>query len=163
MSHEGDHETVGELSDNEAMALREALDDEYRAWATYDQVIADFGEVPPFSNIRQAEARHIAALLTLFERYSLPIPPNPWPGKTPRYPNIDAACVAGVQAEIENAALYDRLLASTRRPDILAVLQALRSASQDRHLPAFQRCAQRSAGGGGGRGAGRRMHGRGRA
>jgi len=57
--------------------------------------------------------------------------------------NIHAACEAGVQAEIDNAALYDRLLNSTQRPDILTVFQALRSASQDRHLPAFQRCAQR--------------------
>ena len=151
------------LDEREAQALLEALDDEYKAHTTYDQVIHDFGPVRPFINIVEAEARHIAALLTLFERYGLPVPPNPWPGKAPHYPDIDAACVAAVQAEIDNAALYDRLLASTRRPDVLAVLQALRSASQDRHLPAFQRCAQRSAGGGGGRGAGRRMHGRGRA
>ena len=151
-----------ELDEQERQVLLAALDDEYKAHATYDQVMLDFGPALPFVNIVEAEARHIAALLTLFERYSLPIPPNPWPGKTPRYPSIDAACVAGVQAEIENAALYDRLLASTRRPDIRAVLQALRSASQDRHLPAFQRCALRSAGGGG-RGAGRRMRGGGRA
>ncbi|MGA8031895.1 MAG: hypothetical protein WCB48_05835 [Casimicrobiaceae bacterium] len=31
----------------ETGALAEALDDEYRAWATYDQVIVDFGEVAP--------------------------------------------------------------------------------------------------------------------
>jgi hypothetical protein len=42
-------------------APNEALDDEYRACATYDQVIADFGEVPPFSDIRRAAARHIDA------------------------------------------------------------------------------------------------------
>lgn len=152
-----------QLDQQEAQALLAALDDEYKAHTTYDQVIRDFGPVRPFVNIVEAEARHIAALLTLFERYGLPVPPNPWPGKTPRYPSVDAACVAAVQAEIDNAALYDRVLASTCRPDILAVYQALRSASQDRHLPAFQRCAQRSAGGAGGRGAGRRMHGRGRA
>ena len=152
-----------ELNEQEAQALLAALDDEYKSHTTYDQVIHDFGPVLPFINIVEAEAQHIAALVTLFERYSLPVPPNPWPGKTPRYQSVDAACVAAVQGEIDNAALYDRLLASTRRPDILAVLQALRSASQDRHLPAFQRCAQRSAGGGGGRGAGRGMHGRGRA
>ena len=152
-----------ELDEQERQALLAALDDEYKAHATYDQVMLDFGPALPFVNIVEAEARHIAALVTLFERYSLPVPPNPWPGKAPHYQSVDAACVAAVQGEIDNAALYDRLLASTRRPDILAVLQALRSASQDRHLPAFQRCAQRSAGGGGGRGAGRRMHGRGRA
>lgn len=43
----------------EIHALNETLDDEYRSWASYDQVIADFGDVRPFSNIRAAEARHI--------------------------------------------------------------------------------------------------------
>jgi hypothetical protein len=33
------------LSKTELDALHEALEDEYRAWATYDQVISDFGEV----------------------------------------------------------------------------------------------------------------------
>lgn len=37
----------------------EALDDEYHAWAIYDQVIAEFGEARPFITICQAEARHI--------------------------------------------------------------------------------------------------------
>lgn len=152
-----------ELDDQEVQALLAALDDEYKSHATYAQVLLDFGPVRPFINIVEAEARHIAALVALLERYRLPVPPNPWSGKTPRYQSVEAACVAAVRAEIDNAALYDRLLASTRRPDILAVFQALRSASQDSHLAAFQRCAQRSAGGAGGRGAGRRMHGRGRA
>lgn len=50
---------MSELSSNEVSALFEALDDELQAWAIYDQVIADFGEVMPFLNIRDAEARHI--------------------------------------------------------------------------------------------------------
>lgn len=35
------------LEDMEQQALRDALDDEYRAWATYDQVIRDFGTERP--------------------------------------------------------------------------------------------------------------------
>ena len=38
--------------------------------------------------------------------------------------------------------LYDRLFKSTERPDILMVLHHLHDASQDRHLPAFQRCVE---------------------
>ena len=148
------------LDETEVRALHEALDDEYRAWATYDQVIADFGEVRPFSNIREAEARHIEALRTLFLRYGVGVPPNPWPGKVTRYANLRVACEAGVAAEIENAALYERLLASTRRPDILAVFRNLQEASQEHHLPAFQRCVERGAGGGDGRGGTRRRRGR---
>ncbi|HYN77893.1 MAG TPA: DUF2202 domain-containing protein, partial [Lamprocystis sp. (in: g-proteobacteria)] len=72
---------------------------------------------------------------------------NRWAGKTPHFASVHAACVAGVQGEIDNVALYDRLVGSTQRPDILGVYQALRSASQERHLPAFQRCAERGGSG----------------
>jgi hypothetical protein len=51
---------MSNLNETEIHALHEALDDEYRAWATYDQVIADFGEVLPFRNIREAEAPYSA-------------------------------------------------------------------------------------------------------
>ena len=137
------------LNETEIRAIEEALDDEYRAWATYDQVIRDFGDVRPFINIRQAEARHIEALRALFSRYGLDIPENPWPGRVTRYASLHEACQAGVAAEIENAALYDRLLASTQRADIVAVFRNLREASQENHLPAFQRCVQRGVEGGG--------------
>jgi hypothetical protein len=135
------------LTEAEIHALNEALDDEYLAWATYDQVIADFGEMPPFSNIREAEARHIEALCTLFARYGLPVPENPWPGKVARYASLQAACEASVAAEIANGEMYERLLGETQRPDILTVLHNLQEASQKRHLPAFERCAQRGSGG----------------
>jgi hypothetical protein len=141
------------LTDSELVALREALDDEYRAWATYDQVVADFGPVSPFNNIREAEARHIQALHGLFIRYGLTVPENPWPGGVTRYPGLQEACRAGVEAEIENAALYERLLASTEHADILEVFRNLRDASQQNHLPAFRRCAERGLRGGG-RGSG---------
>jgi hypothetical protein len=127
----------------ETTALHEALDDEYHAWATYDQVLRDFGLVRPFSNIRDAEARHIEALLHLFAQHGLAALPNPWPGKVERYPSLRDACSAAVEAETANAALYERLLASTDRSDILTVFHNLRDASQERHLPAFRRCAER--------------------
>jgi hypothetical protein len=131
------------INETENAALHEALDDEYHAWAIYDQVINDFGLVRPFSNIRDAEARHIDALLTLFHEYHLTPPPNPWPGKVDRYASIRDACAAAVEAEIANAALYERLLASTVRSDILTVFRNLRDASQERHLSAFRRCVER--------------------
>lgn len=138
------------LNANEAQALRDALDDEYRAWSTYDQVIKDFGEQRPFINIRDAEARHIEALRVLFERYGLDMPDNAYPGQVASFASVQEACIAGVQAEVDNAALYDRLMRSTEKQDILAVYSGLQRASQERHLPAFQRCGNR----GPGRGAG---------
>lgn len=134
------------LDDTEVRALHEALDDEYRAWAIYDQVIHDFGPERPFINIREAEARHIEALRSLFQRYGLDVPANPWPGRVPRFASTREACEAGIEAEVANSALFERLKRSTSRPDILAVFRNLSSASQERHLPAFRRCATRSAG-----------------
>ncbi|WP_100640810.1 ferritin-like domain-containing protein [Marinobacter salexigens] len=133
---------MSSLTEKEVRALHEALDDEYKAWATYDQVLADFGDVRPFSNIRDAEGRHINALLRLFERYDLPVPDNPWPGKVARFASLQEACEAGVKDEVENADLYERLFEATERPEILTVLRNLQAASQERHLPAFQRCVE---------------------
>ncbi len=134
---------MDKLNECETTALFDALDDEYKSWSTYDRVIRDFGEVRPFINIRDAEGRHIEALLGLCRRYGVTPPGNRWAGETPVYADLHAACEAGVTGEIENVALYDRVLRSTTRPDILAVYKALRRASQERHLPAFQRCVQR--------------------
>ena len=149
---------MSELSSSEVSALHDALDDEYQAWATYEQVIADFGEVMPFTNIRDAEARHIEALSALFRAHGLAIPENAWPGKVPRFDSVRQACETGIAAEVANAALYERLLAATHRPDILTVFRRLQEASQQRHLPAFRRCAERG-GEGGGRGHQRRHRG----
>ena len=93
---------MDKLTDAEFNALHEALDDEYQAWSIYDQVITDFGEVRPFINIRDAEARHIEALRTLYIRYGVPIPENNWPGKVERYTSVQAACEASVTAEVAN-------------------------------------------------------------
>jgi hypothetical protein len=131
------------LSDTEINALHEALDDEYKALATYDQVIADFGPVRPFLNIREAEARHIQALAALFARYDIAMPANTWEARAPHYASLSEACKAAVAGEIENDSLYERLLQATRRLDILTVFTRLQDASRTRHLPAFQRCLDR--------------------
>lgn len=144
---------MNELTPAEIEALHEALEEEYQSWTTYDQVIADFGELRPFTNIRDAEARHIGALAGLFNRYELTLPANTWPARVQRYTSVQAACEAAVAGEIANGQMYERLLAATQRPDILGVLRNLQEASQQKHLPAFQRCAQGGTrGDGGGRG-----------
>jgi hypothetical protein len=140
--------TIATLDDGERRALEAALDDEYKSHAIYAQVIRDFGPIRPFINIVDAEARHASALLAVFDRYGLTAPANRWTNAVPRYSSIQAACVASIQGEIENIALYDRILASTRRSDLRTVYESLRAASQERHLPAFRRCAERGSRGG---------------
>ena len=134
------------LSETEIAALHETLDDEYKSRETYAQVIRDFGELRPFINIVDAEGRHVNALLGVFQRYGVTPPANRWAGgKAPRFASFHEACVESVKGEIDNVAIYDRALQSTRRTDILSVYEALRSASQDRHLPAFRRCVERAS------------------
>jgi hypothetical protein len=111
------------LDEAEIRALEYALDDEYKSHETYAQVIRDFGDVRPFINIVEAEARHSAALLSLFERYGVAPPATRWVGNAPRFDSVHAACVAAVQGEIDNVKLFKRVLESTRRPDILGGLR----------------------------------------
>ncbi|MDV3238125.1 MAG: hypothetical protein LOY58_04670 [Gammaproteobacteria bacterium] len=58
--------------------------------------------------------------------------------------------------------MYDRLLTTTERPDILTVLSNLQEASQQRHLPTFQQCVRGGGRGGCGQGARHRHGGRNR-
>jgi hypothetical protein len=136
-----DTDFAGEVSESEIEALAMALDDEYKAWSVYDQVIADLGRVRPFTQIVKAEEAHITALKTLFERYELEVPANGYPGAVPSYDTRAEACAAGVQAEIDNAALYDQLFTMVDNPDIVQVFTSLQQASLTKHLPAFERCA----------------------
>lgn len=139
-----------------AEALTAALDDEYRARATYRAVLDAYGDVRPFSNIVQSEERHIDALRRLCERYDVEMPPDPYASRTPAPESLEAACEAAVRAERENGALYQRLIeAAGERADVAEVFRRLRAASQENHLPAFERALARERGGGGrGRGEG---------
>ena len=135
----------GPLNEGEIEGLLLSLNDEYHAWAIYDQVIADFGEVRPFTNIRSSETQHISRVVDLLESYGVPVPENPWPGQVPQFDSVGDAAAAAAQAEIDNAGLYDRLFASTDREDILLVYENLQRASLENHLPAFERAAGSTA------------------
>jgi hypothetical protein len=97
-------------------------------------------DIRPFINIVEAEERHVAALLSLFDRDGFPVPANVTVPDTPA-----KACRRAVEAEKDkdNMALYDRLLAATQKSKVRRVLQKLQSASCNRHLPAFERWVRR--------------------
>ena len=124
-------------------ALNEALQDEYQALAIYRKVIEKFGPVRPFVNIVEAEARHAQALFRQFERLGITPPRNEWDDKVEVPASLSEACRQAVAAEIENAAMYDRLLGRVEDPAVRNVLLNLQDASQNRHLPAFQRYLDR--------------------
>lgn len=156
-----------------AEALAAALDDEYHARATYRAVLDAFGYVRPFANIVESEGRHIEALERLCERYDIAAPADPWPSRVSAPASLEAACEAAVAAERENGALYERLMkAAADHPDVVETFERLAAASQQNHLPAFERALERerhgrgtgnAPGRAGGGGARHRHRGRGRA
>jgi len=141
---EGVEYPVGELSQEVQDALNQAIQDEYKARTTYEAVIEEFGMVRPFAMIIRAEEQHINALKAVYDRYGLE-PPEAESLEIEMGDTLADMCAVGVEAEIDNAALYrDRLLSSvSEHEDIVFVFTNLMNASKDKHLPAFQRCAAR--------------------
>lgn len=122
--------------------LERAIQDEYRAEAIYQGVLSDFGQVPPFVNVLNAEERHSTAIGRLFTSRSLAVPASASSVATvPHFDSVAAACGAGVVAERENIALYDELLRGELPADARQVFANNRSASLLNHLPAFTRCS----------------------
>ena len=131
------------LNSETVKAMVESIEDEYKARAFYQAVIDKFGEVRPFSNIVHAEARHAEMWKSIFAKYGLEIPTDNYAGKIEAPESLKAACEAGIEGEIANIEMYDKFLISVKEPDIREAIAKLRTASQERHLPAFQRCAKR--------------------
>ncbi len=141
-------------------ALFTALADEHNAEAFYAAVMEKFGEVRPFSNIIVAEQHHAEQLRQLMETYGLEAGNNPNLGsdaiRAAVPETLAEACAMGVKAEIANRDLYAKTLlpAATGHDDVTAVFVALRDASENNHLPAFQRCSGESGAAGHGQGKG---------
>lgn len=125
---------------SEFEAMNTALLDEYKAHATYEQIIVDFGDVRPFSNVINAEQVHINALERLYPTKGYELPSIDL-AEIPHFDTLEEACQAGVQAEIDNAAIYDELFKLDLPADTKTVFENLQRASLEKHLPAFKRCS----------------------
>jgi hypothetical protein len=120
-----------------------ALQEEHKAEMLYRSVLEDFGSSTlPFATVADAESRHLTALERLFARREWAPPASEWTtDRFPRFDSLKDACAAGVAAELEDAALYDRYLVRDDLPrDVATVFTNLRAASLENHLPAFEAC-----------------------
>lgn len=129
-----------ELAPDVLVAMQAGLQDEYRAAAAYEGVLLHFGQVLPFSNIVRAERQHAASIAALFTIRGMAVPAAEEQVDVPAFASVAAACEMGATAEVENIALYDRLLATPLPLDVQRVFEANRRASLVNHLPAFERC-----------------------
>ncbi|CQR45963.1 Rubrerythrin [Paraliobacillus sp. PM-2] len=118
--------------------LTYALQDEYLAQARYDTILANFGNVRTFTQIKAAELRHIDALLPLFDRYQIQLPIDQSMNFVTTPETIKEAYASGVQGEIDNISMYDKFLTLNLPSDLQIVFTQLRNASIN-HLAAFER------------------------
>lgn len=123
--------------------LTYAIQDEYVARAEYIAIMAKFGQMAPYSNIKESEEQHIQWLKDMFATLKLTVPAD----KSAQYIHVPAtlkeAAQTGVQAEIDNIAMYQRFLAQPILKDpkyaaIVDLFTRLRDASRN-HLEGFQR------------------------
>ena len=117
--------------------LTYAIQDEYLARAEYDTIIAGYGSIRPFTNIIRAEESHIAALLPLFDIYGIKAPADEGESRAVAVASLTEAYQAGVNAEVNNIAMYETFLDQNLPDDVRAVFESLMRASEN-HLRAFQ-------------------------
>lgn len=128
---------------NEALAWEALMgpDGEYAAAASYDAVLQQFGAVEPYATIYEAEIRHANALTRQLERAGVTVPANPYMGKIAAPDSLTSAAEAWAEGEILNVEMYDVLLQQSTDENLTKVLNNLRSASLNSHLPLFEKAA----------------------
>lgn len=114
-----------------------AIEDEFIAKAEYEKIIEKFGPIKPFTNIILSEERHIQALIPLYTSRGWAVPTDESATHVVVPDSIKQACEIGVQAEINNIAMYDHFLKQNLPFDVKMVFQNLKAASYN-HLNAFQ-------------------------
>jgi hypothetical protein len=115
---------------------------EYAAAASYLAVLDEYGSVEPYQSIYQSELRHIDALIRQLEKAGVVVPENPYLGKVTIPDNLVSIAEAEARVEVLNVEMYDLLISKTENTNLIKVLENLRTASLESHLPAFELAAQ---------------------
>ena len=118
--------------------LRYAIEDEYLARQEYELIIGEYGDIRPFTNIIRAEENHIAWLKDIYDKYDLDIPEDTAIEYAVIPESLDLTYEVGVQAEIDNIAMYDMFLQEDLPDDVRTLFTELRDASKN-HLAAFEK------------------------
>ncbi len=118
--------------------LTYAIQDEYTALAEYELILSEYGNIRPFTNIAKAETTHISLLEPLFETYGFELPKNESNDIVMLPDTLYEAYKTGVQAEIDNIAMYDAFLSKDLPTDVEKAFESLKNASEN-HLKAFER------------------------
>ncbi|MBK7404575.1 MAG: DUF2202 domain-containing protein [Phycisphaerales bacterium] len=132
----------GAVTEGTRASLLAALADERRAGALYQAVIDRYGRIMPFANIVHSERMHANHVEQLMAARGIEIPVDTTVIPVEEIPGTVAeAYRAGVEAELENIELYDRLITGVDDEAVREAFRQLRSMSEQRHLVAFRRFA----------------------
>jgi hypothetical protein len=102
----------------------------------------EYGQAEPYATIFEAELRHADALIRQLERLGVEVPENLYLGEIAAPADLETAAEAWAEGEVANVELYDYLLTMTDDAQLTKVLENLRAASLDSHLPAFEAAAE---------------------
>lgn len=130
----------GALVDNDMSIsdmLMYAAQDEYLARAEYEAIIEEFNVSRPYSNIMRSEETHLDSLRDIYETYSIEFPSDTSKEQLVIPTSLLEAAKVGVQAEIDNIAMYEEFLTYDLPDDIEEVFNSLLEGSLN-HLEAFQ-------------------------
>ena len=131
----------GALADNNLTImdmLTYAVQDEYLARGEYLSIIDKFGSQRPYSNIIRAEETHLAYLKEVYLVYGLDFPNDASVDHIVVPADLLEAAKIGVQAEMDNIAMYELFLTYDLPENIVKVFTALQRGSES-HLLAFQK------------------------
>jgi rubrerythrin len=118
--------------------LMYAAQDEYLAHGEYVAITNKFGSQKPYSNIISAEETHLAYLKEVYISYGLDFPADASIDYIVVPADLLEAANTGVQAEIDNIAMYKNFLTYDLPDNVLEVFSALKTGS-DSHLASFQK------------------------
>jgi len=117
--------------------LTYAIQDEYLAKAEYELIMEKYGSIRPFINIVTSEEQHVQQLTRLFETYGFELPTDTARDHVVLPTDLKKAFETGIQAEIDNIAMYAAFLGRELPADVRDVFSKLKNASEN-HLRAFQ-------------------------
>ena len=123
--------------------MQYAIQDEYLAHREYELIIQKFGKIRPFTNIIKAESQHIKMLSIVYDHLGLSLPEDTTANTVKAPTSLHYALKAGVQAEIDNIAMYQAfldnpMLSKPENAEVKTLFTSLMNASKN-HLSAFQR------------------------
>jgi hypothetical protein len=128
--------------DNDVLTIDQmllyAIEDELRAKAEYEMIMATYDVINPFSNIARSEQKHIDLLVPLLAQYDVDYDEADILNHLIEINSLLEAYQVGVIAEIANIAMYDEFLTYDLPEDLVYAFTALRDASYS-HLAAFEK------------------------